>query len=189
MSRYPEWWTLGLSAAAWVAMLQPHAHHRAPLLQWLLMTVAMMFPVMLDSIRATAERSLWKRRNRAIAGFLLGYLACWMLAGAILIAIRIPAEPRFAAAALLIAAAWQCTRAKRIALTGCHATMPLAPRGWRADRDCIRYGWLLGTRCVVSCWALMLACFLTGHALAAMIALTAIVVLERLTPIGRAVVF
>ena len=64
-------------------------------------------------------------------------------------------------------------------LNGCHRSIPLAPRGWRADRDCIRFGALIGTRCLVSCWALMLVCFASGHALAATAIVTGVGVGER----------
>lgn len=39
----------------------------------------------------------------------------------------------------------------------------LAPRGWRADFDCIRYGCRIGSGCLVNCWALLLARVLSGH--------------------------
>jgi uncharacterized membrane protein required for colicin V production len=45
------------------------------------MTVAMMFPAMVGPAHGTAIRSLWTRRNRAIAIFLFGYLIVWMLMG------------------------------------------------------------------------------------------------------------
>jgi predicted metal-binding membrane protein len=48
---------------------------------WLVMTVAMMVPLTVASIRTTAARSLWSRRERAVAGFLLGYLGPWLIAG------------------------------------------------------------------------------------------------------------
>jgi hypothetical protein len=59
--------------------------------------------------------------------------------------------------------------------------MPLAPRGWRADRDCVLYGWRTGTSCALSCWALMLACALSGHALIATLFVTAVALIERYT--------
>jgi len=179
--QYPEWWALALSAAAWLSMLQRHAHHRAPMVQWMVMTAAMMFPMITSPLRATAERSLWKRRHRAILGFLIGYVVCWLIAGIVIVLMRVPSRAEVAIGALVIAGAWQLTRTKRFALSGCHFMIPLAPCGWRADRDCVAYGWLVGTRCVVSCWALMLACFVTGHSLMAMAGLTAICAIERYT--------
>lgn len=179
--RHPEWWVLALSALAWGSMLQPHAHHRPPLVQWMAMTAAMMFPLVARAARMTAERSLWRRRHRAMLAFLLGYTACWLLFGVTLVALRLPARREFAVAALAVAGAWQLTRVKRLALAACHYRMPLAPRGWRADRDCVSYGWQIGARCVISCWAIMLACFLAGHSLPAMLGLASIVTIERFT--------
>jgi predicted metal-binding membrane protein len=164
-------------------MLRPSSHHHgggvaASLGQWLVMTVAMMLPMVVQPMRTTAERSLWRRRHRAIGGFLFGYLGCWMITG--LLASLLPAGYRYAGAmAFVVAAAWQLTRQKRIALAGCHWTAPLAPAGWTADLDCIRYGARIGVRCVGSCWALMLACALTGHVAAGCVGMTAIGLVER----------
>ena len=81
-----------------------------------------------------------------------------------------------AAAAVGFGAAllWQVTTLKRRALLACHRTQPLAPAGWRADLDCLRFGWTIGVSCLVSCWALMLACLLSGHSLPAMFGATAV---------------
>lgn len=177
--RHPEWWALGLCAIAWGAMFRPHAHHGAPLANWMIMTVAMMLPLVVGPIRFAAERSLWRRRHRAIAGFLAGYLGAWLAVG---VAISfIEPGPWLAAAAFAVAGVWQLTRYRRIAMAGCHRSMPLAPRGWRADRDCVRYGWTVGTYCVASCWALMLACAMAGHHLLAMFGITAFLWTERVT--------
>jgi hypothetical protein len=60
--------------------------------------------------------------------------------------------------------------------------MPLAPRGWRADRDCLRYGWTVGRHCVMSCGIMMTACVLASHAFVAMAGVTAIAAVERRMP-------
>ena len=78
-----------------------------------------------------------------------------------------------------IAAVWQLAPIRLRALRACHRSVPLAPRGWRADADCLRFGWLTGGQCVLSCWALMLACVLAGHTLLAMVGVAAIGVAER----------
>jgi hypothetical protein len=175
--RHPQWWSLVLCAAGWGAMLRPHAHHARPLVNWLFMTLAMMLPMVAASIATTAERSLWSRRHRAIAGFLAGFVFCWMLAG--VAALFVPPSRGAAAVGFAVAGAWQLTRWKRIASAGCHRAMPLAPRGWRADRDCIRYGAVVGIWCIASCGAGMLACALTHHNLAAMLFLTCVGAIER----------
>src|SRR6476620_12211696 len=100
--RHPEWWTLGLSALAWVSLLsdepakghhQHHYYHGASMLNvsmllrelwlWVLMIVAMMLPLLVTPVRVVAARSLWRRRHRAIASFLVGYLATWLVVGAV----------------------------------------------------------------------------------------------------------
>jgi predicted metal-binding membrane protein len=213
---HPEWWSLAIAVSAWAMILwfavpmdpglsSSHGHATHEMLgaalshnqavwqpatfSWFVMTVAMMFPMMLDPIRITASRSLWHRRHRAIVGFLAGYLMPWMLFGIVtmvLVAVMqsqtgvgpaIAASFAFAAAAL-----WQLTSKKRRAVIACHRTMPLAPKGWRADRDCLRYGWMIGSSCLVSCWALMLACLMSGHSFPAMLCATSVVWIERNKP-------
>lgn len=205
---HPEWWSLCLCAAAWLAVLSrggaahgfhehaAHATHTSALthgptawvgeaLWWLVMVVAMMFPMVLEPVRATATRSLWRRRHRAIAGFLAGYLAPWALFGVVAsVAVSgLRGAGGLGASAVVLgfgaAALWQVTPAKRRALFACHKTRPIAPDGWRADRDCLRYGWMVGGACLVSCWALMLACALAGHSAPAMLGATAVGWAER----------
>ena len=204
---HPEWWTIAISVVAWLAILaQPliatrqathdHSHHHTmshglPALSsvafaWMLMVVAMMFPMILESIRILAARSLWKRRHRAILGFLTGYLALWTLFGiAATFAIsalqaQVQLESTHAAAlGLGVAIVWQLMPAKRRAILGCHRLRPIVATGWRADRDCLRTGWMIGVSCLVSCWALMLACILSGHSLPVMFFAMAVSWTER----------
>jgi hypothetical protein len=151
------------------------------------MVVAMMLPLVRGAVRTTAARSLWIRRNRAIAGFLVGYAGVWTVVGAgaivVLLAVGAPDRGTVAAAGAFAAAAlWHRTRARARAVMACHRTMPLAPRGWRADRDCFRYGWGIGVSCVSSCWAVMAACLLLHHSLAAMTYVSVLTAAERFTP-------
>ena len=209
--RRPEWWTLGLSASAWLVLLAeaitrspgpgsshhhtgtsgPEAFH-GPLsagshgiVLWSLMVVATMPPLVLAAIRATSRASLWHRRNRAIGGFLLGYLSPWLAFGLAVSAVTgaTTLEDSHGAPAAAVgfglAAAWQVTSVKRRALWSCHRTAPLSPDGWRADRDCIRYGYDIGKRCLHSCWAMMLACALAGHSLPAMACVAILGAVER----------
>jgi hypothetical protein len=192
----PEWWALGLAAAAWALLLAAnlrtavaagsHAHGHAAggagtalvaaTAHWQLMVVAMMLPVVVPSLRFVAFRSYWRRRHRAVTGFLAGYLGVWALAG-VAVSLPLAAAPGLAgrwpaaavAGAFLLAAGWQWTRVKRRALVTCHRTAPLAPGGWRADRDCVLFGWRIGGSCCLSCWPLMLACTLAGHSTPALL--------------------
>jgi predicted metal-binding membrane protein len=200
---YPDWWCVALGAGAWLLLLYGAAGpgaaiagghggalHGLPasLGHWLLMVLAMMLPLVRGPVRATASRSLWGRRNRAIAGFLTGYVGVWAVAGALAILVMTVvgahrlSPPAAAAVAFAAAALWQRTRARRRVVMGCHQTVPLAPRGWRADRDCVRYGGMIGTRCLVSCWAVMAACLLLQHSVVVMVYAGLIGAVERYTP-------
>lgn len=141
----------------------------AVLLAWATMTLAMMPPLAVPPIRHVAARSFATRRDRAIGGFLAGMLGVWLLAGLVALTalgglpVALLSDPRAAAAAFLVASAWQLTPMKRAALLRCHRIVPLAATGWRADRDCLRYGVTHGVDCVASCWAMMLAMAVGAH--------------------------
>ncbi len=179
--RYPEWWVLTICAAAWAATIAGMGHNhvrggfagvRPQLLSWMGMTVAMMLPAMVSQVRWVAQRSFWGRRHRAIGGFLAGYLLPWSVAGcfaALLLLSHTMHHPAVPAALFLVAAAWQYSSYYHSARRLCHRTVPLAPQGWRADRDCVGYGALVGTECVRACFPLMLACAATGHGIVAMV--------------------
>jgi hypothetical protein len=196
--RRPEWWALAIAAAAWSLMAQSaltaneaHRHGAAgdtgrlsaPVIAWLLMVAAMMFPLVIRQVRGTALRSMWRRRHRAIGGFLLGYLSLWLIVGipimAWLWAWPDAVSPRSAAIAFFVAAAWQWAPISRRARRVCHREVPLAPAGWRADTDCLRYGWRVGCWCSITCWPVMIACALAQHGLVAMVAATILATTER----------
>jgi predicted metal-binding membrane protein len=156
------------------------------LAHWQLMVVAMMFPLLVPSVRVVAFRSFRRRRHRAIAFFLAGHLALWALAGLAVCGVLSFARGLngdglavAAAGAFLVAALWQQTRWRRRALVACHWTMPLSPTGPRADRDAFVFGWRIGGSCCLTCCPLMLACTLTGHGIPALLACAAIGRLER----------
>jgi hypothetical protein len=191
--RFPHWWVVALCAAAWGTMAArwwngSHAH-RFGLVEWTLMVGAMMLPLVFGHLRVVAARSLWPRRQRGMMAFLCGYSAISLLAGAAILALvplaDVVAErvgsPAPIVMGLGLAAAWQLSPLKRRALNACHRTMPLSPRGWPANRDCLRYGWAIGRTCCVSCAGLMLACVLAGHSLPVMVAATAVAGSERVS--------
>jgi len=152
------------------------------------MIVAMMLPLAAGPVHATAARSTWRRRHRAIALFAAAYAAPWVLLGlaaAALFSLPSLVTDTPAPAAAGMAALWQITPMKRYGLRTCHRTMPLAPVGWRADRDCLRYGWSIGSRCLLNCWPVMLACAATGHSAALMLGASALMARERFTRTRR----
>lgn len=186
--RHPEWWTVLLAICAWcwlgVSWLDPHsAHHpfRIPseALHWAAMTAGMMFPIVLGHVSLIAQRSLWRRRHRAIAVFLAAYLTLWVLYGLAISAVFHWSVRLSAGMCLLLAALWQLTPWKRLALLGCHRTVPLAPAGWHADRDCLRYGCSVARNCVLNCWPLMMACAAARHSPWLIVALTVFLLKER----------
>lgn len=184
--RFPEFWMLAASAGAWVVLAARagmHLHHLAMhsdaganWRHWMLMVAAMMLPLQIQAVRLTAERSLWRRRHRAILGYLLGYLSVWGLAGIPLawafttlgISHRIGWR-QGTAIGLVLAAAWLVSPWKAITSRMCHRTLPLSPASWRADWDCLAYGWIAGCACALNCWPLMLVCWLSGHSFIAMV--------------------
>lgn len=194
---HPEWWVVAVAAVAWVFMAgmaypgaaDPHAGHAgmagmAPggghghhgVLGMAAMVIAMMLPLTLANVRHVAWSSLWGRRHRAILAFLAGYLAVWILvqagiAGAWGLMASFTGWKTAGIAAMAAAALWEVSPLKRQRLRRCHRTVPLAPRGWRADADCARYGVTTGLSCAAMCWAIMAACAAFAHSLLVMIVL------------------
>jgi hypothetical protein len=194
---HPEWWTLVLVALAWGIVVAPagghpeHAHHTMPVpdtmpfqgefLHWGLMVVAMMVPLMLEPLRWVAFQSYRHRRHRAMLLFLLGFLLPWMVVGIGVAGLRTldwSHNPLLASGTFGLAALWVLVPVRMQALVCCHLRLPLAPAGWKADRDCLRFSFLVGASCVGVCGLLMLACALTGHNLIAMLGGTVLGALE-----------
>jgi predicted metal-binding membrane protein len=197
--RHPEWWVLVAAAAAWVWMIgmpAGHAGHGAahaahgdapagPSVLWIaVMVVAMMAPLTVSGVRHVAVASAWRGRRVAVAEFMAGYVAVW-LAASVLIALAwgglAAAVPWAAAVALVVAAAvlWELAPARRRQLVRCERTVPLARRGWRADRDRLRFGAERGVSCVATCWALMAACTAFAHSVPVMAILFAVRIVPR----------
>lgn len=149
------------------------------------MTVAMMTPGTLPAARFVAFNSYRRRRVRAMAFYAAAYLSVFVTFGVGVIlsaAALVPAgwtTPALAIA-LAVAGAWQLSAWKRRAATVCRRTVPLPPRGRRADGACIRFGLVEGSRCLRSTWPLMVVVGLAGHAhLPVMAAVTVIMLLEE----------
>lgn len=187
---HPEWWVVAVAAAAWMlmaGMAHPsaagphaghggHAGHGHGVLGMVAMVIAMMLPLTLANVRHVAWSSLWRRRHRAIAAFLVGYLAVWIvvqagIAGAWGLMASLTGWATAGGVAMAAAALWEVSPVKRQRLRRCHRTVPLAPRGWRADADCARYGVTTGLSCVTMCWAIMVASAAFAHSFLVMIVL------------------
>lgn len=202
---HPEWWAAGAAVIAWLALLTAagsdiavhglsgHSHALgatsgrsglAVLTAWAVMAVAMMVPLTLPTVRHVALSSFWSRRHRAAAAFLAGYLCVWLTAGAVLVAAvtafaSLAGETFTVMASFTAATAWQLSPRRQRALRRCARTVPLAPRGWHADRDCALFGVSVGRTCVTTCWALMVATVAAAHTLEIMGAFFALQLHER----------
>ncbi len=189
---HPEWWSLLLVAVAWGLVLSRTGTHggHAPraisfpveFLNWYLMVVAMMVPLVFQPLRWVAFQSFYYRRRKAILFFLLGFVLPWMIAGAPvawLLTHDWIHNPFLASGMFGLAALWVLVKVRTRALVFCHLRVPLAPSGWHADYSCLRFGLLIGASCVVTCGFLMLGCALTGHNLIAMLGGFILGVIER----------
>lgn len=175
--RRPDWWCVAGALVAWALLI---GHAMRGLGAWLVMIFAMMVPVRLASLRHVAFRSLAERRHRAIAGYLVGYLAPWLLLGALAsAAAAFLVSPIAAIALFALAAIWTLMPARARALAVSHRTYPLAPIGFRADLGCMMHGLHNGVACALASGPLMLACAATGHTLVSMIAGAALALAER----------
>jgi predicted metal-binding membrane protein len=166
--RHPEWWVVIAAGTTWLLMIaRPHL-----LVAHVAMMSAMMLPLTIPSQRHVAFSSLWNRRYRAMVLFTLGYTAVWLISGfAILATVRL-AEREIGVGVQIVtwgaAFLWETVRTKKVLTRRCRLTVPLAPRGWKADTDCLAFGTLIGVSCVGSCWALMAAAMALPHSALAM---------------------
>ena len=200
---HPEWWSLAVSLGAWFFLLTPPGLYgggavpacaaclaptgsTAGLGGWLVMVLAMMLPLMIIPVRATAFGSLWYRRHRAIVSLLGGYLAIWLMADVVYLLFRAMLQKFDAtnsrwiiAGVFFIAAGWQLTGQKRRFSVACHRIRPLAPVGWLAHRDCLRFGAELGIDCVGNCGLLMLAAMFSPWHQTMMVTATILLMYER----------
>ena len=155
------------------------------------MVLAMMVPMAAPQARGVAVRSLWARRHRAAAFFMVGHVAVWLLVGVVVVVAvtaletwRGPTEPApwLVPALLVLAALWQVSPPRRRAMRRCGSVRLHAADGVAADVDCARAGVRAGALCVVSCGAVMLPMAVhpdAVHSLPLMATVLAILLWER----------
>jgi predicted metal-binding membrane protein len=153
---------------------------------WGLMALAMMVPTAMPAVQHASGKSLYWRRRRAAAEFLLPFLALWTSFGVLglgPLASWGPSGSDFALPIALGAAAlWQLTPLKLGALRACHRSRPLPPRGWRASRGVADFALHNGAACLASCWAMMATAAVSGPGrLLWMGALTGAMTVEKLS--------
>jgi predicted metal-binding membrane protein len=159
-------------------------------LAWLLMLLAMMPPLLAQPMRHLWDRSLRRRRKRAVALFVAAYATVWMATGLVLlvaaILLRALAGAGFLpslALAIAIALLWQATPAKQTCLNRCHRLPRLSAFGLAADLDCLRYGLVAARWCVATCWASMLVPLLADGIHVLLMAVVSVLLLaERQAP-------
>lgn len=151
---------------------------------WMLMVVAMMLAVLAPHARQVAMRSLWRRRHRAMIGYLSGYLTVWAVVGVPIVGALYGAhQPHpgagVTAAALFGAGVGMSARARRRVMRRCGAFQIGAVRGAAADRDCAVAGWRAGWLCALTCGPVILAMGVGHHYPMLMAGLLALLLTER----------
>lgn len=159
---------------------------------WLAMIVAMMLPNTVDALVHVRNRTLRRLRPACLALFLVGYVGVWMLAGAaflgaaVTLRIASPGTVLPLAGATVVAAVWQISPWKQVALNRCHRRPSLAAFAPAACRDALAFGGSQGLWCLSSCWALMAMSLAAPASHSAVMALVAgLVWTERLEPATR----
>jgi predicted metal-binding membrane protein len=172
-------------------------------LMWAAMMAAMMLPSAMPLL-SLYDRSL---RTRGVTGSAAvsvyamagGYLLAWagfsvaatalqrLLARAFILNPMMEMPGRTAVGAtLLLAGAWQLTPWKTTCLQQCRSPLTFIMQRWRTGiRGALRMGLEHGAWCLGCCWALMLLLFAGGVMnLTIIVGLTAIVLIEKISPFG-----
>jgi predicted metal-binding membrane protein len=157
---------------------------------WSIMALAMTLPTAIPAAQHVAVNSLRHRQWTAVGEYLAVYLGLWLLFGLLAIATLalLPTTSRdlMFAGGLALAAAWELTPLKRLALNRCHRGSPLRPRGLRATTTVLRFAWINGSACVGSCWVAMVVMLLASSAqIEWALGLTALMVYTKLTRTPR----
>ena len=177
-------------ASAW--MMTPHwdAPHLFLLwAMWAVMMTAMMLPSAAPLLLLANQPYLVGLGYVAVWGlFSIGATALqWMLGRVLVLNPMMEVSSAEAGALLLvIAGIYQWTPLKHACLTTCQSPMSFLARRWRSGKwGAFRMGAEHGAFCVGCCWALMLLLFAGGVMnLTVIVALTALVAFEKLTPYG-----
>jgi predicted metal-binding membrane protein len=144
---------------------------------WTVMIAAMMLPSALPLLRLFANASAGQQRSgRALASFVAGYLAVWVVFGWVALVLDggvhrvvgavswLSARPWLVGVATLaLAGAFQFSSLKDRCLTECRHPAAYLLRYYRRGlAPAFRLGWGHGLYCLGCCWALMLVMFAVG---------------------------
>jgi predicted metal-binding membrane protein len=198
-----------VAALAWLFVLdgagvaEPMTMATAPpfaalLLMWWVMMAAMMLPAATPAILLYARVRQMRGGDGNVAQtsiFLAGYAAVWLLFS--LVAARLQQlvtgasmaldHPAAEAGVLVAAGLYQLSPLKSACLRQCRAPAQFISKHWRPGTfGAVRLGVLHGAYCVGCCWMLMALLFVGGVMnLLWIVALTALVTVEKLAPHGR----
>jgi len=187
-----------------LAMMDPRAisqYLAASVLMWITMMLAMMIPAVLPVIHMFWRLERGGDSQSVTHGVLFGasYLVVWSACGIALAGVQwwlhahallqLPAmatEQRLAAALLIASGVYQLTPFKAACLAHCQSPVGFLMSHWRAGATgALRMGLAHGVYCLGCCWALMLTMFAGGVMnIAVMFAISALILLERLLPVG-----
>ena len=160
------------------------------LIPWIIMVVAMMFPLLNESVRHVAFSIRRKNRDFGILCFLTGYTVIWTAAGVFFLLLPLFSTLLFRNQSQLIIGLikgsgflfagiliWHPSRLLKMAK--CSQTMPIRIQGWQLYYDCLAYGLKIGSVCLKMCWPPMLALMLAHHDIILMYFATIVILSER----------
>jgi predicted metal-binding membrane protein len=191
-------------ASAWMMRSTWDAQHLLLLwLMWAVMMAAMMLPSAVPLL--LLYHGVVRRRRAAgraavhVYAMGAGYLLAWamfsigatvlqrVLSRMLILNTMMEIPDRTAVgAALLLAGTYQLTPWKAACLRQCRSPLSFVMQRWREGvSGAVRMGMEHGAYCLGCCWALMLLLFAGGVMnLAVIVGLTAIVLIEKVTPFG-----
>lgn len=160
------------------------------LVHWMIMIVAMMFPLLNEPVRHVAFSLRQKDRVWGIGWFLAGYSLIWIASGVLFMLLSLlqdkiadgaaPVVHGFIRLSGFLLAAMLVWRASRpVSMAKCSRTMPIRIQGWGLHADSLHYGLKTGIACLVMCWGSMLALVLAHHHLVLMYIVTIVLIYER----------
>lgn len=213
--RSPYWWAWLSSVAAWVFLLcmVPSESPGEPILctaqgsvslsqtslspptiggwgltHYTIMILAMMFPLLSNPIAHVGFSVQRKIRDIAIAFFLAGYTAVWVVIGLVFSVLAsylrlklatYPSAEFLSALGFLIGALIFWLPSRRLSLMACERTLPIRMCSFGSFVDCFGYGAYSGLTCAKICWAPMLIMFMNSHSFSIMAFVTISIFLER----------
>jgi predicted metal-binding membrane protein len=173
-------------------------------LMWAVMMAAMMLPSALPLVLMYSGLVRRRQQTAAVAhtmALVSGYVFAWAAFSAAATALQLALhrallltpmmempDRRAAAVVLLGAGIYQFTPWKATCLTQCRSPLSFVMTRWRAGAGgALIMGAHHGAYCIGCCWALMALLFVGGVMnLAVILALTALVAIEKVTPLGVA---